>query len=379
MGYHVLVLAGGSGTRLWPMSRGSTPKHLLPLAPGGRTLLRDTVERVRDLGAAVHVVTAESQETACRAELAGIEGRDLVIAEPAARGTGPALALAVAWIARVDPGALISSVHADARVADGDAYRAALVSAAGWADVTGGLATVGLTPHHPATGLGYIELGEQRDPSTWRRPDDLEGGDMVERAADLPAYRAAAFREKPEREVAERFASDGNHLWNLGLFAWRAPVFLAEVARVAPEMADVVGRVVERRSAGDEVAASVAYRSLEAEAVEPLILERGAPLTAVRAAFGWSDLGSWADFHEARVASGEADPTGNVLDGDALPVDSRDCTVIARGGRVVTVVGADSLVVVDTPDALLVVPADRAQRVKDAVERLRATGRDAVL
>src|SRR4029077_16920674 len=126
MGFHVLVLAGGSGTRLWPLSRGALPKHLLPLGPGGKTLLRDTVERVRDLGDAVHVVTAAPQVPGCLEALKGLAGPDQVIAEPAARGPGPALALAVDRIERADPGALVVSVHADHRIADADGYRAAV-------------------------------------------------------------------------------------------------------------------------------------------------------------------------------------------------------------------------------------------------------------
>ena len=134
MGLHILVLAGGSGTRLWPLSRRSTPKHLLPLAPGGETLLRSTVERVTGLGQTIRVVTAANQAPGCRAALAGMGlPDDAIIEEPHARGTGPALALAVGLIEREDPDALIASVHADHRVSDRDAYRAAVIASAGWA------------------------------------------------------------------------------------------------------------------------------------------------------------------------------------------------------------------------------------------------------
>jgi mannose-1-phosphate guanylyltransferase/mannose-6-phosphate isomerase len=379
MGLHILVLAGGSGTRLWPLSRSATPKHLLPLAPGGRTLLRDTVERVNDLGDAVHVVTAASQADACLRELTGFKSADPIIAEPAARGTGPALALAVTWIAREDPDALVCSVHADARVADPEPFRAGLLAAAGWAGSFGGLATVGLAPTFPSTGLGYIELGEALQPGAWRPPQSRAPQAVRDQASSLAAFRAAAFVEKPDRARAEQFVADGRHLWNLALFAWRAPVFLAELRSAAPQVAAAVESVVEKRAGGDEPGAAELYSSLSSTPVEPLVLERGAPLIAVRADFPWSDVGSWADLHDARVASCDADPAGNVRDGDALIVGSHDCTVIARGGRLVTVVGGESLVVVDTPDALLVVPADQSQRVKDAVEQLRAADRDDVL
>jgi mannose-1-phosphate guanylyltransferase len=270
-------------------------------------------------------------------------------------------------------------VHADARVAEPDAFRVALLAAAGWADATGGLATVGLTPTVAASGLGYIELGAACDPAAWRRPAAPAPAALLGRAAGLEAYSAVRFVEKPDRAAAERYLSGGRHLWNLALFAWRAPVFLHELRSAAPDVAAAAERVVELRLAGDEAEATREYTALPVAPVEPLLLERGAPLTAVRAAFAWSDVGSWSDLHDARVEAGEADRDGNVVDGDVLTVGARGSTVVARGNRLVAVVGADSLVVVDTPDALLVVPSDRAQLVKDAVERLRDRGRSDVL
>ncbi len=379
MGLHVLVLAGGSGTRLWPLSRASLPKHLLPLAPGGATLLAATLERVRDLGDAVHVVTTQPQAAACREALAAA-GADpaAVIAEPVARGTGPALGLAVATIARDDPGALIASVHADHRVADPAAYRAAVLASAGWARATAGLATVGLLPSWAATGFGYVEL-DGPPPAPWSPPRAGVPAPLDAAARALPAYTAAGFTEKPDAETAAAFVAGGRHLWNLGLFAWPAGVFLEEMHRAAPEAAAGVDRVVALRAGGDDGAAAEAYASLQTAAVEPMVLERGARLTIVRASFGWSDLGSWADLHAARLESGEADAHGNVVEGDAILADSTGCTVEARGGRLVAVLGAAGLVVVDTPDSLLVVPQERSQQVKELVDRLREEGRAGLL
>ncbi len=380
MGLHVLVLAGGSGTRLWPLSRGALPKHLLPLAPGGQTLLRATVERVLGLGDSVSVVTAASQAELCQAELtaAGL-GSDAVIAEPVARGTGPALGLAVAWIAHSDPDALIASVHADHRVADAEAYRAAVLASAGWAAATGGLATVGITPTAPATGLGYIEIANPVPASSWRSPSAVAPTPLQEEARSLPAFAAAGFAEKPSAEVAEAYLAGGRHLWNLGLFAWPAAFFLDELRRADAAMAAAIHGIVTARAGGDEATAAQAYAALKTVAVEPLVLERTSRLTVVQAGFAWSDVGSWSDLHEARVESGEADADGNVIDGDAIVLGARDSTVVSRGGRLVAVVGTEGLVVVDTPEALLVVPSAESQRVKDLVERLRADGRQDLL
>ena len=380
MGLHVLVLAGGSGTRLWPLSRGALPKHLLPLAPGGQTLLRATVDRVLGLGDSVSVVTAAAQAGLCQAELtaAGL-GTDAVIAEPVARGTGPALGLAVASIAHSDPEALIASVHADHRVADVEAYRAAVLASAGWAAATGGLATVGITPTGPATGLGYIEIAKPVPASNWRSPSSVAPPSLQEQARNLPAFAAAGFAEKPSAEVAEAYVAGGRHLWNLGLFAWPAAFFLDELRRADAAMASSLDGIVAARAGGDETAAAQAYAALKTVAVEPLVLERTSRLTVVQAGFAWSDVGSWSDLHQARVESGEADADGNVIDGDAIVIGARDSTVVSRAGRLVAVVGTEGLVVVDTPEALLVVPAAESQKVKDLVDRLRAEGRKDLL
>jgi mannose-1-phosphate guanylyltransferase/mannose-6-phosphate isomerase len=377
---HVLVLAGGSGTRLWPLSRAARPKHLLPLGSGGHTLLHSTLERVAGIGDDVHVVTAAAQAEACAAVLqeAGLDP-SAVIAEPVARGTGPAMGLATGLLVRRDPDALVVSVHADHRVAGAGTYRAAILASAGWAAATGGLATVGLTPTRPATGFGYIALGEQLDAQLWRDPTSRAPTELSTAAGALPAYHAAGFVEKPSAETAERYVAQGDHLWNLGLFAWPAAAFLEELRGADPGLAAGLDEVIEARLGGDEVAAARGYAALRSEPVEPLVMERTQNLTVCRASFTWSDVGSWADLHEARAADGELDVSGNAVDGEALLVDVHNSTVVSRGGRLVTVVGASGLVIVDTPDALLVMPAEESQRVKEAVERLREQGRAELL
>jgi mannose-1-phosphate guanylyltransferase/mannose-6-phosphate isomerase len=379
VGFHILVLAGGSGTRLWPLSRRSTPKHLLPLAPGGETLLRSTLDRVAGLGDSVRVVTAANQAPGCRSALVGLGlSADAVIEEPEARGTGPALALAVGLIGREDPDALIASVHADHRVSDRAAYRAAVVASAGWAAATDGLATVGLVPAAPVTGFGYIEVAAARDPNEWRPPAGSPPGTAAAAAA-LPAFESAGFKEKPSAEVARTYVADGRHLWNLGLFAWTARRFRDELAAAAPSLAATIEQVIDARLDGNDALAARLYAALALQPVEPLVLERTHRLTVVQASFGWSDLGSWLDVGQSRSADGDVDADGNVREGDVITASAHGCTVVSRSGRIVAIAGIDGLVVIDTPDAVLVVPADQAQLVKVIVDELRASRRDELL
>ena len=378
MAFHILVLAGGSGTRLWPLSRERLPKHLLPLGPQGQPLLRATVERVAPVADAVHVVTAEAQVEGCRAALEGCDTPVSFIVEPAARGTGPALGLAVHQVAAADPGAMVASVHADAHVSDAEAYRAAVLAAAGWAAATDGLATVGLAPTHPATGLGYIRVGAAEQPDRWVVPSSAHLDPvLVAAAAALPAAHADGLVEKPPIERATAMIAGGDHLWNLGLFAWTAAAFVRELAGADPGLDATLRTVVAARDRGDEDASAAAYAALPSIAVEPLLMERTTHLTVVRAAFGWSDLGSWSDLLATRDDA--SDSAGNVVAGDVVAVDSRDCLLEARGGRTVAVVGLEGMVVVDTGDAVLVMPAAASQQVKALVDRLRAEGRTDLL
>ena len=212
----------------------------------------------------------------------------------------------------------------------------------------------------------------------WRAPQGSPAGTAAAAAA-LPAFAGVRFKEKPSAELARQYVDDGSHLWNLGLFSWTARRFLAELTEADPALGAALDGVVDAVLRGDTVGATRVYAEQRAQAVEPLVLERTQRLTVVQASFGWSDLGLLVGRSRCPRRRGRGDADGNVVDGDVVVTSARGCTVIARSGRVVAVAGVDGLVVVDTPDAVLVVPAARSQLVKDVVEQLHRSGRDEVL
>jgi len=355
-----VILAGGAGTRLWPRSRNGRPKHLLPLAPDGRSLLRHAFDRARALGGQVLVVSAAQQGEEVLRELAELPRQNLLL-EPEPRGTGPALAWAALEAERLAPGAVMVSLHADHYIPDPQVSNV-LLSAAWWAQQADLLVAVGLRPSWPAPGFGYIEMADELP-----RPDGLPPG-------VLPLRRAQGFVEKPDQAKAREMVDLGSFLWNTGLFAWPADLLLAELKASAPEVAAAV-----RRALADTSDFAAAWAAIPPGVVERLVLERSSRLGVMPTDLRWSDLGSYHDLHQAASEAGRADEAGNVSRGPTLLEGARNCFVDSAGGRLVVVLGAEDMAVVDTPDALLVCPLNRVQEVSRIVARLRAEGRQDLL
>ncbi|MGH7912663.1 MAG: mannose-1-phosphate guanylyltransferase [Candidatus Dormibacteraceae bacterium] len=345
-----VVPAGGTGSRLWPRSRRSAPKHVLRLSSSGQPLLRETIDRIRPLAQDVYVVTETRQQEMISSMVPEL-GDTGILVEPSARGTTNAMGLAALALLDRDPEAVMLWSAADHVIRGARAYREAVERAVRVAEASKELVAIGLKPTYPATGFGYIEAGE------------------AVRFGHSQALRVERFVEKPSQQVAERFAASRRHFWNLSMFCFRCDVFLEELERFGPRHLEGLRAVVAARQAGDEKEAARIYGDLPNEAVDYTVMERTQRLLAVPATFRWTDVGSWTDL----AALVNSDDDGNVVEGPAVLLDVHDSFVSAPD-KLVAVIGCDELVIVDTDDALLVCDKRRAQDVKKIVERLGETG-----
>lgn len=353
--FWAVIPAGGSGTRLWPLSRRSSPKFLHDLTGTGQSLLRATWERLVPLVEdRVLVVTGAAHEDAVRGQLPMLR-RDAVVAEPLPRDSMPAIGLAAAILERRDPAAILGAFHADHVITDLEAFRAAVAEAVTVAR-TGDLVTIGIEPTHPATGFGYIKLGDRLD---------VPGAPS--------AHRVDEFVEKPDADTAQRYVDSGEYRWNAGMFVVGATTLLELLAETQPELAANL-RII----ASDPRRVHDLWPALPKIAIDHAVAEPAAAagrVAVVPASFGWNDIGDFASLAEI-LAQTDGAPGLRVITGeeDVVSIDSTGL-VAADSGRAVAVVGLDDIVVIDTADALLVTTKGRAQDVKRVVEELQKRGR----
>ncbi len=357
--FWAVLPAGGAGTRLWPLSRRSSPKFLHDLTGSGQSLLRATWERLEPLvGPRFLVVTGASHADAVRRQLPMLPD-DAVVAEPSPRDSMPAIGLAAALLERRDPGAVLGSFAADHVVTRPDALRKAVREAVALAR-RGDLVTIGIAPTRPATGFGYIRLGDRLGV-----PGAPSG------------CRVDAFVEKPDAQTAARYLADGRFRWNAGMFVARAATLLELLGQSRPDMVATL-----RAIAADPRHLDALWPTLERIAIDHAVAEPAAAagrVAVVPAELGWDDVGDFASLGPLLPAQAQVGGIRVATGAEHLLALDSTGVVSAGSGRLVAVLGVDDVVVVDTPDALLVTTRSRAQDVKQVVDALACRGRSDLL
>jgi len=349
---HPVILCGGSGSRLWPLSRSQYPKQFLSVC-GERSLLQSTVQRSAGLPDRGGVIAVCNQEhrflVAQQLREAGAEALTVVL-EPVGRNTAPAVAVAAMQALSQDPEATLLVMPSDHLVGDDGAFHQAVGYGVG-AAAQGRLVTFGISPDRAETGYGYIRA---------------DGG------REGPVRPVREFIEKPDRDTAESYLASGEYYWNSGLFLFGARTYLDALQRYRRDIFDACDRAFGRVSADMDFVRlqGEAFAACPAESIDCAVMEKTRDAAVVPMDCGWSDVGDWSTLHEVTMT----DETGNVLLGDVLVEDTEGSYVRAEG-RLVAAVGVENQVIVETPDAVLVAARDRAQDVKHIVERLRAEGR----
>ena len=346
-----VILSGGSGTRLWPLSREMFPKQLLALA-GERTMLQETVARLAGVAGAAapiivcneaHRFTVAEQIREMDAEASGI------LLEPVGRNTAPAVALAALHAMKQNSAAILIVAPADHVIREARGFQQAAEVAAGLAK-NGKLVTFGIVAHAPETGYGYIRRGE----------------------GPGPAYPVAQFIEKPGLDVAQQFVASGDYYWNSGMFVFKAGRYLDELGRFAPDILEASTAAYQSAKTDLDFVRvdKAAFEKCRADSIDYAVMEKTRDAVVLPLDAGWSDVGSWASLFDALPADAE----GNVLQGDVMVHDTHDCYVHSTS-RLVTAVGMDDHIIVETKDAILVAPKERVQDVKELVAKMKKSGR----
>lgn len=349
-----VILAGGQGTRFWPISRMTRPKQFLSISATGESLIQATARRVEPLGGkdALLIVT----NVLHRPLIAQHVPHAQILCEPVGRNTAASIGLAALHVRREDADAVMVCLPADHAVRDDAKLLATLQEAVKIAGSEDALITIGITPTSPHTGYGYIKRGTRINKSN--------------------AYRVSRFFEKPNLERATKYVESGDFYWNSGMFAWRASVLLDAMKTHLPQLYEGLMKIdAAIGTKNEEKVMREVFEPLESTSIDFGVLEHAKNCIVVTAEpFGWNDVGSW----DAWAEHFSTDKDGNLLHGDVLPIESKNCVIYSQE-KLTAILGVDDLVVIDSGDALLICPRARVQDVRKVVDELKKTGRNKLI
>lgn len=359
---YAVIMAGGGGTRLWPVSRKERPKQLLPLI-GNETLFQSTVSRLENLFSPdrILVVTVEEQAREMRLQAPEIPEENFII-EPGPRGTASVVGLAAAVLFKRDPNAKMAILPSDHFIRNRDLFHYLLKAALEVAE-NGYLVTLGITPTQPSTAYGYIQQGERLDGQY-----------------NYPTYSVKRFVEKPDEQTAQKLLRTGDHSWNSGMFIWRADVILAEIDKQMPDLGVALKKISSALGNDNQNQVLIEnWRDLKVETVDYGIMEKAERVALLPAGgLGWSDVGMWSSLFEVLLP----DMDGNIATNSGLHLahETHNTLVFGSGSnRLIVTIGVDDMVIVDTSDVLMICKTDQAQKVRDVVGHLKKHHQDKYL
>jgi mannose-1-phosphate guanylyltransferase len=345
---YAIIMAGGSGTRFWPLSRKALPKQFLSLF-GGTSLLRQTYERIRPLfpDERIFVITNSRYINLVQAQLPELEAEN-IIGEVAAKNTAPCVAMAASLIKELDSDAVMAVLPSDHSIVDDDSFREILQLSMNQASATGALFTIGIQPDRPETGYGYIQYDKSSSVSA-------------------PVFPVKTFAEKPDLETAKSFLKSGDFLWNSGMFVWRADAIMREFDAHLPTVSNLCSDMVSSLDSVDrQEAIDSFYQSVVSISIDYGIMEKAGDVRVVPADIGWSDVGSW---HAAWQLANK-DENGNSINGSLVEmVGTKNSYVRNTGDKLIALVGMDDVIVVDTDDAILIMPREKSQEIRDLMDK----------
>lgn len=348
-----VVMAGGKGERFWPKSRAHLPKQLLDFTGQG-TMIQQTVERVRKIipYERVYIVTGREYAEPISKQLPALPEGNILI-EPVGKNTAPCIGLASLYIERADPEAVMVVLAADHLIRDKERFLEVVEAGTKLAERDNRVVTIGIKPTHPETGYGYIKYAGEHD--------KVNGKSI---------YRVEKFTEKPNLETARRFIASGDYLWNSGMFIWKVSTIRTLIKQHMPKLHEGLERIKSALgTSSEQEVLEEEYSKFDKTSIDFGVMEHAKDVFVIPGDFGWDDLGSWPALSRVRGV----DKNGNVIIGRQIGIDTKDC-IIESPKKVVATIGLDNLIIVETDDVLMVCSKDRAQDVKEILQRLREEG-----